>query len=63
MTDRLSHADMAEGMRNLVSAKVGWLESFSVGAKKRPDHELDVQRNHLRVLTQAAEDYQRAADR
>lgn len=63
MSDRLSHAEMAEGMRKMIAAKSGWLETFSDGAKKRPDFEIETQTQHLRVLTQAAEDYQRAADR
>lgn len=63
MTGRISHPDMAEGMRKMATAKSGWLETFSSGAKKRPDHEIETQQKHLQVLEQAAEDYQRAADR
>lgn len=66
MTDsaeRLSHADMAEDLRRMVTSKADWLETFSSGSKKRPDHELEIQRKHLAVLQQAADDYQRAADR
>ena len=61
--ERLSHADMAEDLRKMVTSKANWLETFSSGSKKRPDHELKIQRKHLTVLQQAADDYQRAADR
>lgn len=61
--ERLSHADMADDLRKMVTSKAHWLETFSSGSKKRPDGELEIQRKHLTVLQQAAEDYQRAADR
>ena len=60
---RLSFADMAEDLHKMATSKAGWLETCSSGPKKRPDHELDIQRKHLRVLQQAVEDYQRAASR
>ncbi|MDX3927650.1 MAG: hypothetical protein QHC90_17810 [Shinella sp.] len=47
----------------MIASKADWLETFSSGSKKRPDHEIEIQRKHLAVLQQAAEDYQRAADR
>jgi len=62
-SDRLSYAEMVEGLGKMITSKTDWLETFSSGSKKRPDHELEIQRKHLTVLQQAAEDYQRAADR
>jgi hypothetical protein len=61
--DRLSYAEMVAGLRKMIASKADWLETFSSGSKKRPDHEIEIQRKHLAVLQQAAEDYQRAADR
>jgi hypothetical protein len=63
MTDRLPHVEMVDGLRRMITSKSDWLETFSEGSKKRPDHEIEVQRQHLSVLQQAADDYQRAADR
>ena len=62
-SERLPHVDMADDLRKMVTSKADWLETFSSGSKKRPDGELETQRKHLTVLQQAAEDYQRAADR
>ncbi|MBB3977389.1 hypothetical protein GGQ64_002595 [Rhizobium azooxidifex] len=61
--ERLSCADMAEDIRRMAASKADWLETFSNGPKKRPDYEIQTQRKHLGVLQQAAEDYQRAAER
>ncbi|WP_312809317.1 hypothetical protein [Agrobacterium cavarae] len=65
MTDRPrhTHAEMVVGLDKMIAAKSGWLETFSTGPKKRPDHEIEIQKNHLSVLMQAAEDYRRAANR
>ncbi len=60
---RLSFEDMADDLRKMATSKTWWLEACSSGPKKRPDHELDIQRKHLKVLQQAAADYQRAATR
>ena len=61
--DRLSFSEMAEDLHKMVTSKSVWLETFASGPKKRPDQEIEIQRKHLTVLQQAAEDYQRAADR
>ena len=63
MSDRFTHAEMAHEMDRMASSKGGWLSTFSAGKKKRPDHEIEAQRLHLRVLRQAADDYRRAAER
>lgn len=62
-SERLSFPDMADDLRRMANSKAVWLETFSSGSKKRPDHELEIQRKHLTVLQQAADDYQRAAAR
>lgn len=61
--ERLSFGDMADDLTKMATSKSWWLEACSSGPKKRPDHELEIQRKHLAVLQQAADDYQRAADR
>jgi hypothetical protein len=52
---------MADELDKLVYSKTTWLGDFAQGAKKRPDHEIEVKRRELAVLRQAAEDYRRAA--
>ena len=54
---------MAAGLDRLIIAKTTWLQTYSSGPKKRPDHEIETQFNHLKVLEQAAADYRRAAAR
>lgn len=60
---RLTHAEMVEGLERLIFSKSDWIATFSTGTKKRPDHEIETQKQHLRVLEQAAADYRRAAAR
>lgn len=61
--DRLSHNDMVHGLDSLAQSKADWLSTFSDGKKKRPDHEIETQRQHLAVLRQAADDYRKAVER
>jgi hypothetical protein len=60
---RFSHAEMADELNKLVRSKATWLADFDAGRAKRPDWEIDIRRREHRVLTQAAEDYRRAAKR
>ena len=63
MTQRLSHAEMADEIGKMVWSKQTWLDDFSSGSRRRPPHEIDTKTCELAVLRQAAEDYQRAAER
>lgn len=63
MTLRLTHAEMAEEVSKMVWSKRTWLDDFSSGAKRRPEHEIQTKARELEVLQQAADDYQRAAER
>lgn len=63
MTGRLSHSDMAVEISRLLSGKVAWLQRFSGGRDKRPDHELERVRRERDALQQARDDYERAASR
>lgn len=63
MTERLSHAEMAEEIGKMVWSKQTWLEDFSGGSRPRPPPEIETKTRELAVLRQAAEDYQRAATR
>jgi hypothetical protein len=63
MTDRLTHAEMAEEIGKMVWSKHTWLETFSSGSKRRPDHEVVAKARELTVLQQAEADYRRAAER
>lgn len=60
---RLTHDEMHIELTKMSVAKINWLRRFSDGRDKRPDHEIELKRRELAVLTQAKEDYQRAAQR
>lgn len=63
MTQRLTHAEMADAIGKMVWSKQAWLDDFSSGSRRRPDHEIETKSRELAALRQAAEDYQRAAER
>lgn len=63
MSDRLSSQDMADELSKLIYGKLDWLSKFSDGKNKRPDHDIERVRYENKVLTQAAHDYRRAAQR
>ena len=60
---RLSHPEMAEEIGKMVWSKRTWLDTFSSGSNRRPDHEVEVRRRELEVLQQAEADYRKAAER
>jgi len=60
---RFTHAEMAEELNKLVWSKQTWLDEFSGGPKRRPDHEIETRRRELAVLMQAEADYLAAAER
>ncbi|MBZ3691008.1 hypothetical protein [Phyllobacterium calauticae] len=63
MTDRISSSEMAEELNKLVIGKASWLQDFSQGKRKRPDHEIETRWRELKVLKQAASDYSAASER
>jgi hypothetical protein len=63
MTDRLSNLEMVEELNKLVIGKATWLQEFSEGRRKRPDHEIEARWQELAVLKQAVADYTAAAAR
>lgn len=50
---QLSVAAILEGLNRQIRSKHWWLQNYSTGAKKRPDHELRSRRHELAVLVQA----------
>jgi len=60
MSQRFTHAEMAEEIGKLVYGKRTWLDTF---AGKRPVHEVETRQRELAVLEQAEADYRRAAER
>ncbi|PWJ81542.1 hypothetical protein C7441_11074 [Pseudaminobacter salicylatoxidans] len=54
MIDDRAKLDM---VRASIIAKRTWLDSFSRGRKKRPDHEIEKQRHDVLVLLAIEEDY------
>ncbi len=63
MTTRISNLDMAQELNKLVIGKATWLQDFSEGRRKRPDHEIETRWRELAVLKQAVSDYAAAAER
>lgn len=63
MTERFSNQEMAEELNKLVIGKATWLQEFSEGRRKRPDHEIETRWRELAVLKQAVSDYTAAAQR
>lgn len=63
MTQRLTSQAMSEELSKLIYGKHVWLENFSGGRSKRPDHDIERVARELNVLNQAASDYRRAAER
>lgn len=61
--NRLSHSEMAEEIGKMVWSKRTWLDMFSCGSNRRPDHEIETRSRELAVLQQAEADYRRAAER
>lgn len=46
---------LAETLRAQAQSKHWWLNSFSSGPKKRPDHEIDRKRKDVAALEQASD--------
>jgi hypothetical protein len=63
MTSRIPNQEMAEELNKLVIGKATWLQEFSEGRRKRPDHEIAAKWRELAVLKQAVSDYSTAAER
>jgi hypothetical protein len=55
MIDDRTKLDM---IRSIIRAKVTWLDSFSTGRNRRPEHEIDGRRHEVTVLRTIAEDYE-----
>lgn len=49
-------------VRAVIAGRQDWLERFSSGKAKRPDHEIEQKRSELTVLRTIAEDYARAVE-
>jgi hypothetical protein len=54
---------MAEEIGKMVWSKRTWLDTFSSGSNRRPDHDIETCSRELSVLQQAEADYRRAAER
>jgi hypothetical protein len=54
---------MAEEIGKMVWSKRTWLDTFSSGSNRRPDHEIETRSRELAVLQQAEADYEAAAER
>jgi hypothetical protein len=63
MMERIPNNEMAEELNKLVIGKATWLQEFSEGRRKRPDHEIEAKWRELAVLKQAVSDYAAASER
>lgn len=60
---RIPNIEMALELNKLVIGKATWLQTFSEGRNKRPDHEIEARWREHAVLKQAVSDYAAAAER
>ena len=60
---RFTNDEMAYELDRMIRSKADWLETFSSGHKKWPEHSIEHKRLELAVLQQAEADYRRAANR
>lgn len=51
----LTIAQVRERLTALARGQVWWLDKFTDGRAKRPDHEIDTHRQHLAALVQASD--------
>lgn len=49
-------------VRAMIVGKNQWLETFSSGPKKRPDHEIEGKRREVAILNTIADDYRKAVE-
>ncbi|MHA6687032.1 hypothetical protein [Mesorhizobium sp. A556] len=63
MSRQFTHSEMADEIAKLVWSKQTWLDTFSTGAKRRPEHDLETRQRELGVLQQAEAGYRNAAER
>lgn len=63
MTEFSSYQEMAEEARRYCVELQGWLETFSEGKKKFPDHNIANKRRRLEWALKAQEIFERGAKR
>lgn len=60
---RFTYAEKLLACQKMAWSKRTWIEQFSGGRAKRPDHEINEQRDLLAKLEDMQADYERAARR
>lgn len=58
----ITYATKLACVRALIQGKVQWLDTFSSGPKKRPDHEISDRRREVTILHTIADDYRKAVE-
>lgn len=61
--ERFSSDVMALELEKLIVSKYEWLNRFSEGRNKRPEHEIDRVKREAAVLSQARADYHKKHER
>lgn len=59
MSRPVNNNDKLSLMRGLMSSRATWLETFSSGRSKRPDHELFQRKIELVIMKSIAADYEK----
>lgn len=58
-----SFREILDEVEKMIWSKRTWIESFSTGKSKRPDHEIETKTREVAVLERVATDYRRASGR
>lgn len=58
-----SFAHLADSFEAQARTKATWLETFSSGRNKRPDHEIEHKREEMECLREGASWFRRAAEK
>ncbi|MDR9813089.1 hypothetical protein [Rhizobium hidalgonense] len=58
-----SHEQKRDAIQTIIDNTRGWLATFGEGAKKRPQHEIDLKQRRLDVLKEIRDDYENAIER
>lgn len=60
MANPITYATKMDTVVGMIRSKMTWLETFSTGRSKRPDHEIEHKREEVAVLNEIAADYRKA---
>lgn len=62
MANPITYSTKLDTIVGMIRSKMTWLETFSTGRSKRPDHEIEHARHEVAVLNEIAADYRKAVN-